>query len=201
VFDPKLVFEELYRSHCVHAFRAAYESAKFAETLCHSVQDYLVNLWTPFFQGLISSSESHRLNLGRGKEQWQLLKTNSTCLCCLQRRPEHHLGCGHASCVTCVEIFGEGMVGFRDQYVMKSCVVCHWQGGITVRIKPRWAGARMICIDGGGSRGVVPLKTLSLLQDLAGEDCPIRDLFDIAVGTSAGEHLRATTAVTEGLKV
>jgi hypothetical protein len=157
---------------------------------CHSVQNHLINLWMPLFQGLLSSSESHRQNLGRGKEQWQLFKTNVVCLSCLLRRkPEHHLGCGHSICDTCVEIFGEGMVGFRDQYLMKGCVVCHLEGGIIVRLKPRTAGARIISIDGGGPRGVVPLKTLSLLQDLAGKDCPIRDLFDIAVGTSAGKIL------------
>lgn len=88
------------------------------------------------------------------------------------------------------------MVGFADQHVMKSCVVCHSEDGITVKIKPRWAAARMICIDGGGSRGVVPLKTLSLLQDLAGKDCPLRDLFDIAVGTSAGKNISATRVST-----
>jgi hypothetical protein len=106
------------------------------------------------------------------------------------------MGCGHSNCDNCVEIFGDGMVGYIDKYVIKSCVVCHSEGGITVSIKPRWAGARIICIDGGGPRGVVPLKTLSLLQDLAGGDCPIRDFFDIAIGTSAGEDLRATVTAT-----
>lgn len=57
-----------------------------------------------------------------------------------------------------------------------------------VRLKPPTASIRILSIDGGGIRGIVPLETLSLLQQLIRSDCPIQELFDLAYGTSIGEH-------------
>ena len=94
-------------------FPCCLRSTKLAETLCHSLPENLVRLWTPLCQGLNSSSELHRVNLERRKEQWQLFQINLTYLSCLHCRPEHHLGCGHSICDTCMGIFGDGMVGFR----------------------------------------------------------------------------------------
>lgn len=44
----------------------------------------------------------------------------------------------------------------------------------------------MLSIDGGGTRGVIPLEHLRLLQDALGPDCALQDMFDLAVGTSSG---------------
>ena len=55
-----------------------------------------------------------------------------------------------------------------------------------VRLKPPTAGIRILSIDGGGVRGIIPLESLSLLQQLLGPDCPIQELVDLGFGTSAG---------------
>ena len=42
-------------------------------------------------------------------------------------------------------------------------------------------------LDGGGIRGIVELSVLQALQKAVGlEEFPIRDMFDLIVGTSTG---------------
>ena len=43
---------------------------------------------------------------------------------------------------------------------------------------------RILALDGGGLRGIIPLKVLARLERLAGK--PVHELFDIIVGTSTG---------------
>ncbi|KAL8788264.1 MAG: hypothetical protein Q9213_001784 [Squamulea squamosa] len=71
------------------------------------------------------------------------------------------------------------------EYRFDNCLVCR-NGVLQVTVKPPTAGVRIVSIDGGGVRGVVPLEFLGLLQDLVGPDCPIQSLFDLAFGTSSG---------------
>ena len=74
------------------------------------------------------------------------------------------------------------------QYHLQHCTLCGL-GSLTVDLKPPTAGIRILSIDGGGVRGVIPLEFLRILQDIVGPDCPIQDLFDVAFGTSSGERL------------
>lgn len=78
------------------------------------------------------------------------------------------------------------MIGFEEKYILESCIVCQEHQSLTVQLKPSTAGIRILSIDGGGTRGIVPLETLSILQDLLGANLPIRELFDLAFGTSSG---------------
>jgi patatin-like phospholipase/acyl hydrolase len=56
-----------------------------------------------------------------------------------------------------------------------------------IQLKPRCAGARILTLDGGGIRGIVELSVLQALQKAVGlEEFPIRDMFDLIVGTSTG---------------
>ncbi|KAL8939686.1 MAG: hypothetical protein Q9216_003226 [Gyalolechia sp. 2 TL-2023] len=64
--------------------------------------------------------------------------------------------------------------------------MCVDEGEVKVRLKPPTAGVRILSIDGGGVRGVVPLESLSLLQNQLGPDLPLDSLFDQAFGTSSG---------------
>lgn len=60
-----------------------------------------------------------------------------------------------------------------------------------MHIKPPTAGVRILSIDGGGVRGVIPLRALHdlelTIQTLIGDQITIQDNFDLAVGTSTGK--------------
>ena len=59
---------------------------------------------------------------------------------------------------------------------------------LRVILKPPTAGIRILSVDGGGIRGIVPLEFLSVLQDALGQGCLVQDMFDLAFGTSAGKQ-------------
>ena len=60
-------------------------------------------------------------------------------------------------------------------------------------MKPPTAGVRLLSIDGGGVRGVLPLQALenleATLNRLTGLSGPIQEHFDLALGTSSGKSL------------
>ena len=132
-----------------------------------------------------TSAELHRSNAAHQMKHCAQLKSNETCICCVRRNPEHVFTCGHALCDVCVEIYGNAVLGQEYCYDLPTCILCE-AGRLTAKIKPPTAGVRILSIDGGGVRGVVPLEFLNLLQKEVGEACPIQDLFDLAIGTSSG---------------
>jgi len=81
------------------------------------------------------------------------------------------------------------MTGFEYRFMLRECVICQSLGSLIIKLKPPTSGVRILSIDGGGSRGIIPLDNLSLLQDLAGPDIAIHELFDLSFGTSSGEHI------------
>lgn len=82
-------------------------------------------------------------------------------------------------------MFGRPVLGSEYTYELGSCPLCS-SGWLTAALKPPTAGVRILSIDGGGIRGVVPLEFLGILQNAVGPDCLVRDLFDLAFGTSSG---------------
>jgi patatin-like phospholipase/acyl hydrolase len=58
-----------------------------------------------------------------------------------------------------------------------------------IQLKPRCAGARILTLDGGGIRGIIELSVLQALhKDVGlGENFPIKNMFDLIVGTSTGK--------------
>jgi calcium-independent phospholipase A2 len=45
-------------------------------------------------------------------------------------------------------------------------------------------GSRILCLDGGGMRGLIQIEILSIIERLSGRK--IVDLFDWIIGTSTG---------------
>ena len=135
------------------------------------------------------SSEIHKDNLRRFEDRWRNIWSSSTCLACLRRRPQYGLPCGHIVCENCVLVFGECCV--NDPWIFKvhSCFLCgvKMPEEITIKIHPPTAGVGVLCIDGGGARGVLPLKFMKRIEDRIGLSIPLQKFFKVAFGVSSGE--------------
>lgn len=134
----------------------------------------------------ISGTVSYQRS-GKGFERI-FSKTNKTCLGCLPRSPEKVLTCGHALCDVCVQYFGSRCSEARDAYCLDKCMLCGMNNERTfLLVLPPTAGIRILSLDGGGVRGIVPLVLMQKLEShLDGFQLPIRDFFDFVCGTSAG---------------
>ena len=123
---------------------------------------------------------------------WQTAKSNKACFACLQSVPDHALPCGHVFCEQCVKDFGRSSEDQRSCIEITQCVLClsEWlTPPQLIRLKPKFAGIRVLTLDGGGIRGIVELAILAEIERRVGLGIPIRDMFDLIVGTSTGESL------------
>lgn len=188
VFDCQRLFRSLYRQHYFRAFQKAFESDDQAVRRCSMLEDTLAAQFQAVEMNLQSSALLRAETLRLDSKYLKQLRTHLTCLNCLRRRPEHVLSCGHAICDICLQIFGSNLEGHESCFRVNECAICSQEVSVIGRVKPVTAGPRILSIDGGGTRGVVPLEFLRLLQDVIGPALPIQDLFDQAFGTSSGEH-------------
>ena len=190
-FDALTLFRSLY----LPMYRSAFSRGKralqpeAAEDLCRQVEERFRCLRDEMLRDNIIALEVHLTNLRSVRKDWSQLKSNQACLFCLARSPEHVLSCGHALCETCVRRNAREASqtsGLYNSYELQECPLCGKREILLVRLKPPTAGVRMLSVDGGGIRGIVPLESLSLLQQLM-PDCPVQELFDLASGTSIGQ--------------
>lgn len=181
-----VVFARLYQRPCLRAFERLNQKVSSAEEKTLMIRVHLTDLFATMQTSSMPAAEVHRLNLRTLAIPWAQVQSNRTCLCCLRRRPEDPLSCGHAVCENCVRIFGKPQMDIDYRYEIDACPLCG-TGALSVILKPPTAGINILSIDGGGVRGAVPLEFLSMLQETLGEDCPVQDLFDLAFGTSSGK--------------
>ncbi|KAH7087111.1 hypothetical protein FB567DRAFT_526936 [Paraphoma chrysanthemicola] len=119
--------------------------------------------------------------------------SHSSCFCCLMQTPQHVLRCGHVICTRCVKGYcrREGVTANVDSVLLLDYCPLHskatrWETPFIVRFKPAHAGVRILCLDGGGMRGIVELEVLRAIQSEIGWKLPVRVFFDLIVGTSTG---------------
>ncbi|KAI1452785.1 hypothetical protein F4805DRAFT_462423 [Annulohypoxylon moriforme] len=115
-------------------------------------------------------------------------KSHTACFSCLRELPEHAFPCGHVLCLPCVKAYG---VNVSKTTIELRCCPLHaqdtiWEPPWRVLVKPAFAGTRVLCLDGGGIRGIVELQTLKAIEKILGPDLPIQYFFDLIVGTSTG---------------
>lgn len=113
------------------------------------------------------------------------LVSHSACLSCLRELPECALPCGHVLCLPCTELYGTR--------ASRTCIEishCPLHAGDviaeppwTVAVKPARAGVRVLCLDGGGVRGVAQLRVLREVERVLGPGLPIQLFFELMVGT------------------
>lgn len=130
--------------------------------------------------------------LGEFAAIWKGTKSNKTCFTCLQSVPDHVLSCGHGYCPNCVKEFGRRSDYYEYGLVMDHCILCQteWRDEHRqlIRLKPKCAGVRILTLDGGGVRGIIELALLERLELRIGLELPIRDFFDLIMGTSTGQN-------------
>jgi hypothetical protein len=134
------------------------------------------------------SSEIHKGNLRMFEDRWRDIHSSSTCLACLRRRPQYGLPCGHIVCENCVLVFGECSVDDPWIFKVHRCFLCGVgiSEELVVKVHPPTAGVGVLCIDGGGTRGVLPLEFMKRIQDRIGLPIPLQKFFKVAFGTSSG---------------
>lgn len=134
-----------------------------------------------------SASELHEHTLRRFDKKWQEVFCDVSCLICLSRVPQYKLPCGHSICEPCVLIFGHSCLADPWLATFELCPLCQNKAEFSVRVRPPTAGNSILCIDGGGIRGIVPLMTLVSIQGHLGLPIPVQELFSLCYGTSVGK--------------
>ncbi|KAF5845605.1 hypothetical protein GGP41_009361 [Bipolaris sorokiniana] len=191
-FQPAALFQEFYAEPCKQAISSYTQDpeiqTKFLSLIREKLEDHFRRLE---FEPKVESARAQHSHCV--KLLWPHLasiKSFRLCLCCLMFAPEKVFACGHAICNVCVRRFGQPSNSERHSYEIEQCVLCGFfqppdQRNFT--LIPPTAGIRILCVDGGGVRGVIPLMFLkhleSQIKHLGG---PIHDLFDYVCGTSAG---------------
>jgi hypothetical protein len=135
----------------------------------------------------------HQEVLSNEKDFWKSAISHVTCFICLVHHPDNVLPCGHAICENCIKRFGIQDEDEIAVFQLPKCPLCQrdlifqrapWE----IQLKPENSGVRVLCLDGGGIRGVISCKILELLEDEIGLGIPIHEFFDLIVGTSTGEN-------------
>ena len=141
MFHPREVFRRLYKIYCLSAFKQVLNSLLFVEDLCICIEHQMERLLPSIDMGFKTSAQLHSSNIKSLPWYWTQLKTYTTCLFYLRRRPEHVLTCGHAICDICVMIFGLPVIGKECQFEVDTCILCLTQGKLIAKLKPATARA------------------------------------------------------------
>ena len=181
------VFRKMYYFHCFNAFTQLTGSIETAKNYCHDIEMHVKTLFPAIELDFETAAELHADNMASFLTAWKSLKSNKTCFYCIRRAPEYKLSCSHAICEDCVQIYGSMVCDKTSHYHVSKCILCVHEGTLSARLKPVTAGCRLLSVDGGGVRGVVPLEFLNLLQQELGDGLLLQSLIDEAFGTSSGK--------------
>lgn len=198
MFDPKQVLERLYKDICDEVSRTVLLAHNNSETWM--LPSALLNLMETELQRHFDDAldtntanfalQAHKYVLGSVRDFWLKNRSRETCFSCLRNKPYIELPCGHSICENCMTVFGEQSQEDRWVYKMRHCILCKLPAPNTkVRVHPPTAGASVLCIDGGGIRGVLPLTFLKLLEHRIGLPMPVLNHFKVVFGTSSGKLL------------
>lgn len=190
-FDPRAVFRELYRDACADAGdlqtrRELSDLPVVPVDLVERLENEIPARFSQFKRSG-SSREAHRRVLNATRAHWTPPSSEATCFCCIRRRPQYYLPCGHWICQPCVRVFCHPHA--NDPWLLRvdACMLCGRAMDLWIRVKPDTATTRVLSIDGGGARGRAPLEFLRVLEETIGLPYPVRRHFDVVFGTSSGE--------------
>lgn len=179
------MYEHIYQNFCKRSLKICCEKIPSIEHQNQCIKESFIDIFSDMRTFRKKVTYIHKANMSELDIPWNKIFSNGTCMCCLRRKPENVFTCGHAVCDICVRIFGKRLPNKKFHYKLEHCLLC-FSGSLEITLKPPTAGVRILSIDGGGSRGVVPLEFLKILQNMIGQNCPVQNLFDLAFGTSSG---------------
>jgi hypothetical protein len=159
-------------------------------SLVSLVKENFCRLFEQFRDGRTAVSV-HQDTLERFRDQWVNLQSSNTCFCCIRRRPLYDAPCGHCVCENCVIVFGDNNKDDPWLFNVRNCFLCSQElpKEVAVRVHPPTAGAAVLCMDGGGARGITQLMQLKLIQDRLGLPIPLARFFKVVFGVSIGQSL------------
>jgi hypothetical protein len=133
-------------------------------------------------------TEIHRENLERFQDRWHNIRSDSTCFTCLSRRPQYSQQCGHCICHTCVLNFGDQSTEDPWDFKVRQCFLCKVMlpEEMVVREHPPTAGVGLLCLDGGGVRGIMSLELMKRIRDRINLPIPFQKFFKVTFGVSSG---------------
>jgi hypothetical protein len=190
VFNPSDVFRTLYRDECLLGIREFASAQKLSRELtCADIEARIISFFSEMKHGGQSAATLRQRSLEQNSQYLRLLKSNVDCFICLQRKLEHKMDCGHGICDTCIRIrvFSNPTKGREYYYDINTCPQCRTKINFQARILPPTCRARLLAIDGGGSRGIVSLGFIEKLRQALGLHYPVQENFDYCIGTSSGK--------------
>lgn len=79
-------------------------------------------------------------------------------------------------------------MGLEYHFEISTCYLCNTKITFQAKLLPPTCGIRFISIDGGGSKGIVPLEYLDAFEEVLGLPYPLQEHFDYGIGTSIGMY-------------
>ena len=195
-FDPRSVFTVLYKDVLHRLINNGVSSFEESTNVIlktgfiNMVEKHLHDYFGQYsYKHGSSSAEIHRENLERFQDQWCEIRSDGVCFACLRRRPQYNQPCGHCVCQTCVVNFGEQAIEDPWEFKIRRCFLCKMDmvEDVIVKIDPPTAGAGVLCLDGGGVRGVMSLAFMKRIQNRIGLPIPFQKFFKAAFGVSSGQ--------------
>jgi hypothetical protein len=153
------------------------------------VKENMLHLFELFKDGR-TAVNIHQSTLERFRDRWMNLQSIETCFCCMLRRTLNNAACGHSVCENCIVVFGDEDKHDPWLHHIRHCLIClqEMPKEVTVRVHPPTAGATVLCMDGGGTRGITQLMQLKLIQDRLGLPIPLPRFFKVVFGVSIGQY-------------
>jgi len=185
------ILESVYQHDLQSALREVYGLEGWAQKYKTLQAEFLQDFQALKFS---SAADLHCTRID-SQDHWVTIKSNKTCFFCIMRSPQHVLSCAHALCDVCVRVLGSTGLNIEFCYTIAGCIFCKGRGSLTTILKPPTCGSRLLSIDGGGTRSVIPLETLKLFQEILGSGLTLQDFFDLSIGTSGGKLVNMPSTV------
>ncbi|KAK3938223.1 patatin-like phospholipase-like protein [Diplogelasinospora grovesii] len=166
-FKSSEVFHALYRDTCAYVACLTVQPDRPDGHLLPSafVSLILKTMNSPHKEYLSgrSAAEIHLATLQKYASSWAELRSEKTCFVCIRRTDD-------------------------DPWLFRinACFLCRVESQVAVPVHPPTAGIGILCIDGGGVRGIIPTTVLELLEERIGLPILIQEHFKLAFGISAG---------------